>query len=90
MIETGTPANRRHGAWLLALQAMANSDPSGAKHWLVTLPTESPSILPLYPMDVTDEPHLVRIGLACDDVRLAADAVAVAERRARRAPMSRQ
>ena len=86
MMETGTPANRRHGAWLLALQAMANSDPSGAKHWLVTLPTERPSILPLYPMDVTDEPHLVRIGLACDDVRLAADAVAVAERRARGAP----
>jgi DNA-binding CsgD family transcriptional regulator len=86
MVETGTPANRRHGAWLLALQAMANSDPSRAKQCLVTLPTEGSSILPLYPMDVTDEPHLVRIGLACDDVRLAADAVAIAERRARRAP----
>ena len=86
MIETGTPATRRHGTWLLALQAMANSDPAGAKHWLGTLPTESPSILPLYPMDVTDEPHLVRIGLACDDLGLAEDAVAVAERRARHTP----
>jgi DNA-binding CsgD family transcriptional regulator len=40
----------------------------------------------LYPMDVTDDPQLVRIALAAGDSRLAADTVAVAERRARRNP----
>jgi DNA-binding CsgD family transcriptional regulator len=87
MLETGTPANQRHGAWLLALQAIADADPSRALAWLgVPDPTDNPLILPLYPMDVTDEPHLVRIALACGDLQLAAETVAVAERRAQHSP----
>jgi DNA-binding CsgD family transcriptional regulator len=87
MFETGTPANRRHGAWLLALAAMADSDPTRARDWILApASTAGGPTLPLYPMDVTDEPHLVRIALASEDRRLAADAVAAAERRARQNP----
>jgi DNA-binding CsgD family transcriptional regulator len=87
MFETGTPANRRHGAWLLALQAMAASDPSAARRWLRSAdPTDTHLILPLYPMDVTDEPHLVRMALGAGDAALGAEAVEAAERRTERSP----
>jgi DNA-binding CsgD family transcriptional regulator len=87
MLETGTPANQRHGAWLLALQAMADTDPSRALAWLDAPDGGAkPWTLPLYPMDVTDEPHLVRIALAGGDLQLAAETVAVAERRSQRNP----
>jgi DNA-binding CsgD family transcriptional regulator len=87
LLETGTPANQRHGAWLLALQAMADADSTGARGWLgAPEGADNPLILPLYPMDVTDEPQLVRIALACEDRPLAAETVAVAERRTQRSP----
>jgi len=44
------------------------------------------SVTPPYPMDVTDDPQLVRIALAAGDLRLAAGTVAGAEERARRNP----
>jgi DNA-binding CsgD family transcriptional regulator/tetratricopeptide (TPR) repeat protein len=40
----------------------------------------------VHPIDVTDDPQLVRIALAAGDAQLAADAVASAERRARHNP----
>jgi DNA-binding CsgD family transcriptional regulator len=87
MLETGTPANQRHGAWLLALQAMADLDPTRALAWLsAPEAADNPLIVPLYPMDVTDEPQLVRIALAGGDRQLAAQAVAIAERRTQRSP----
>ena len=87
MVETGTPANRRHGAWLLALQAMAASDSAAARGWLrAPDSSDTRSILPLYPMDVTDEPHLVRMALAAGDAQLGAEAVEAAQRRAERSP----
>jgi len=39
-----------------------------------------------HPMDVTDEPQLVRIALACGDRELAAAAAAITEARARHNP----
>jgi DNA-binding CsgD family transcriptional regulator len=87
MFETGTPANRRQGAWLLALEAMADSDPTRARGWILApASTDGAPTLPLYPMDVTDEPHVVRIALASGDGQLAAETVAAAERRARQNP----
>jgi DNA-binding CsgD family transcriptional regulator len=83
MIETGAPGDQRHGAWLLALQAMAEGDPDRAGQWISE---RGRTILPLHPIDVTDEPHLVRIGLACGNAKLAADAFTLAERRAQRSP----
>jgi DNA-binding CsgD family transcriptional regulator len=87
MLDTDTPANQRHGAWLLALQAMADADPTRALGWLsAPEAADTPFILPLHPMDVTDEPQLVRIARAAGDRQLAAEAVALAERRVQRSP----
>ena len=87
MLADGTPANRGHGGWLLALAAMADGQPADARAALDAAgPTSAGSVTPLYPMDVTDDPQLVRIALAAGDSRLAADAVAAAEERARRNP----
>jgi DNA-binding CsgD family transcriptional regulator len=87
MLADGTPANRAHGAWLLALGAMADGKPADARAVLDAAGTDAAGrITPLYPMDVTDDPQLVRIALAVGDSRLAADTVALAEERARRNP----
>jgi DNA-binding CsgD family transcriptional regulator/tetratricopeptide (TPR) repeat protein len=87
MVATGTPANRAHGGWLLALAAMAEGKPADARAALDAAgPGSAGRITPLHPMDVTDDPQLVRIALAAGDRRLAADAVDSAEERARRNP----
>jgi DNA-binding CsgD family transcriptional regulator len=83
MIKASAPGSQRHGAWLLALQAMADGNPGQAGQWVLG---PEGGILPLHPIDVTDEPHLVRIGLACGNAALAADGVALAELRAQRSP----
>jgi DNA-binding CsgD family transcriptional regulator len=85
MVADGTPANRAHGGWLLALGAMADGKPADARAAL-DAGGAAGRITPLYPMDVTDDPQLVRIALAAGDARLAADTVAAAEERARRNP----
>ena len=72
---------------LLALAAMAAGRPADARAALDAAgPGSAGRITPLYPMDVTDDPHLVRIALAAGDRRLAADTVRSAEERARRNP----
>ncbi|HEY0575949.1 MAG TPA: AAA family ATPase [Pseudonocardia sp.] len=87
MLADGTPANRAHGGWLLALRAMADGQPAEARALLDAAGGVSGGrVIPLYPMDVTDDPQLVRIALAAGDSRLAADTVAAAEERARRNP----
>jgi len=87
MLNQGPPSFRRHAAWLLALQTMAAGDPIGARAWLCAFGEEErTSILPAFPPDVTDEPHLVRIALAAQDEELAASAVAAAERRSQLNP----
>jgi len=73
--------------WLLALQTMAGGDPQGAHGWLCALGEDArTAILPLFPVDVTDEIPLVRIALAAGDDDLAAVAAAQADRRAERNP----
>jgi DNA-binding CsgD family transcriptional regulator len=87
MLEQSSPSVRRSAAWLLALQAMADGDPAGAREWLCSFgEQERASVLPLYPIDVTDEVQLVRIALAAKDLELAETAVAAAHRRAQRNP----
>jgi DNA-binding CsgD family transcriptional regulator len=87
MLADGTPADRAHGGWLLALGAMADGKPADARAALDDAGAGSAGrITTLYPMDVTDDPQLVRIALAAGDSRLAADTVASAEERARRNP----
>jgi len=85
MVADGTPANRAHGGWLLALGALADGKPAEARTALDAAGSAG-RITPLYPMDVADDPQLVRIALDAGDARLAADTVASAEERARRNP----
>ena len=83
LLEDATPNFRREAAWLLALQAMATGDPGAAHAWLCTLGEDQrTAILPLFPVDVTDEPQLVRIALAAGDSELAEVAATQADRRA--------
>jgi DNA-binding CsgD family transcriptional regulator/tetratricopeptide (TPR) repeat protein len=87
MVADGTPANRGHGGWLLALGAMADGKPADARAMLDAAGLASAGGgTQLYPIDVTDDPQLVRIALTAGDARLAADTVASAEERARRNP----
>ena len=72
LLEDSTPNFRRQAAWLLALQAMATGDPAAAHAWLCALGEDQrTAILPLFPVDVTDETPLVRIALAAGDDELA-------------------
>ena len=87
LLEDSTPNFRREAVWLLALLAMATGDPGAAHASLCALGEEErTSILPVFPIDVTDEIPLVRIALAAGDVELAEVAAAQAERRAQLNP----
>ena len=85
LLEDATPNFRRQAAWLLALQAMGTGDYGAAHGWLCALGEDQrTAILPLFPIDVTDEIPLVRIALAVGDDELAEVASGQAERRAQR------
>ena len=87
LLEDSTPNFRREAAWLLALQAMATGDPATAHASLCALGEDQrTAILPLFPIDVTDEIPLVRIALAAGDDELAEVAAAQADRRAQLNP----
>ncbi len=83
MSKQGTPAVRRHAAWLLALYAMADGDPIAARKWVhVDVDSAERPLLPRFPMDVGDEVDLARIALATDDGELAQLALSKTRRRA--------
>jgi DNA-binding CsgD family transcriptional regulator len=87
LLEDTTPNFRREAVWLLALQTMATGDPEAAHGWLCALGEDQrTAILPLFPIDVTDEIPLVRIALGAGDDELAEVAAAQADRRAQRNP----
>ncbi len=87
MLEQSAPGVQRHGVWLLTLQAVAAGDPARAWRQLCALGEhERDSILPVFPMDITDEAQLVRIAVAVHDHQLAETATAAAERRAAQNP----
>jgi DNA-binding CsgD family transcriptional regulator/tetratricopeptide (TPR) repeat protein len=82
MLDQGLPGVRRHAAWLLALRSMSEGNATEARASLCALgDAERKSILPLFPMELTDEVHLVRIAVATEDHELAEAAVTAAERR---------
>ncbi len=82
MLSRDTPSVRRHAAWLLAMQAMADGDPRRARQCLCVLGEDArTSVLPLFPMDITDEVQLIRIALAADDNELAEHAAGAVRRR---------
>ena len=83
MLEHGTPAVRRHAAWLLALFAMAEGDAEAARRWLrCPIEPDGRPILPRFPLDIADEVPLARIALATRDDELAQLALSNSRRRA--------
>jgi DNA-binding CsgD family transcriptional regulator/tetratricopeptide (TPR) repeat protein len=90
MLKQSTPGVQRHGVWLLVLQAFAAGDSRAAWRQLCVLgEDERTAILPVFPMDISDEAHLVRIAVAVEDHELAESATAAAERRAAQNPGTR-
>ena len=83
LLDVGSPAVRRHAAWLLALEASADGDQREAHRRLSSLGEEERlSVLPRLPLDVTDEVELVRIATAVGDEELVDVAVRSARIRA--------
>jgi DNA-binding CsgD family transcriptional regulator/tetratricopeptide (TPR) repeat protein len=83
LIETGPPTVQRHGAWLLALLASADGHHAQALRHLAALgDTARLSILPRFPLDITDEVDLVRIAISGPDTDLADAATRSARDRA--------
>ncbi len=77
MLGQSAPSVQHHAAWLLALQAMAAGNPQQAHEFLCCIAEDDgTAIVPLFPMDITDGPRLVRIALAAQDHELAASAAA--------------
>jgi DNA-binding CsgD family transcriptional regulator len=82
MLDQGIPSVRDHAAWALALQAIGDGDPAAAHRRLCAQgEDERMSILPLFPMNVADDPLLIRIALAAGDHELAIEVAASARRR---------
>jgi DNA-binding CsgD family transcriptional regulator len=78
---------RRHAAWLLAHQASAMGDLVGLRRELRVLgEQERFTLLPVFPQDVTDPVHLVRMALAIGDDDLAGAMVDLAADQVRRNP----
>lgn len=87
MLSRDTPSVNRHAAWLLAMQAMADGDARRARQCLCILGEDArTSVLPLFPMDITDEVQLIRIALATDDSELAEHAAHTVRRRSQLNP----
>ena len=87
MLSQDAPSVRHHAAWLLALLAMADGDSLRAREYLCVFgEAERMSVLPLFPMDVTDEVKLVHIALATGDHELTEHAVSTARRRSQLNP----
>ena len=82
MLSTSAPAVRKHAAWYLALHAAATTGPEEAHGWLCALGKEERlGLFPLFPVEIADDPHLVRIAAAAGDEELARAATTLAEHR---------
>jgi DNA-binding CsgD family transcriptional regulator len=84
MLTATAPVVRKLAAWYLACHAMASGDAAQAHRWLCALgdDTERLSLFPLFPVEATDDPLLMRIALAEGDHELAAASMQLAARRA--------
>jgi len=79
MLSQSAPSVRRHAIWLLALQALAQGIPHQAHELLCVLGQDARlAIVPLFPMDIADQPRLVHLALAVQDHELAAGAATTA------------
>jgi DNA-binding CsgD family transcriptional regulator len=82
MLRSGPPGVRRHGAWLLALEASDAGDDRRAIARLLELGEDGGGwILPVMAMDVTDPARLTRMALRAERPDIARAAVLLAEYR---------
>ncbi len=80
--QRGTPAVRRHAAWLLSLIAISDGDYPAARHWIhAPFEHDGRQTLPRYPVEVTDEIQLARIARTAQDDQLASLALTNARNR---------
>ncbi len=85
--EETTPSIRRHMIWLLTLLAVSDGDYGAARSHLASLADiAGEGLLPTFPLDVTDPPHLVRIALTLGDDDLVRSTVHLAQQRAQLNP----
>ena len=82
MLRASAPSVQRHGAWYLALHAMSQGKADEAYGWLCSRGHANRlQLLPLFPFEIEDDPHLVRIAVAAGDGELAGHIIEQAERR---------
>lgn len=82
LLDCPVPGVRGQAAWLLSLLAMAAGDPHLAHRWLASGTGDGrASPFPLFPIDPTDDVHLVRIALGAGNEALAEQAAADVEGR---------
>ncbi len=82
MLTAGAPIVQRHGAWYLALHAMCQGNADEAHSWLGACDhADRQGLFPLFPLEIADDPQLVRIAVASGDGQLAGHVVEQAERR---------
>jgi DNA-binding CsgD family transcriptional regulator/tetratricopeptide (TPR) repeat protein len=82
MLTASAPIVQRHGAWYLALHAMCQGNADEARDWLGARGhADRLGLFPLFPLEIADDPQLVRIAVAADDGELAEHIIEQAERR---------
>jgi DNA-binding CsgD family transcriptional regulator len=82
LLTASAPIVQRHGAWYLALHAMCQGNADQAHDWLDTCDdADRLGLFPLFPLEVEDDPQLVRIAVAVGDGQLAEHIIGQAERR---------
>jgi DNA-binding CsgD family transcriptional regulator len=84
MLTTSALTVRKHAIWYLALLSMSHGDAMQAHRWLCSLGySERLEIFPLFPMEVADDPQLVRIAAATADEELANRVIDLAKQRSK-------
>jgi DNA-binding CsgD family transcriptional regulator len=87
MLTASALAVRKHAIWYLALLSMSHGDAMQAHRWLCSLGyAERLEIFPLFPMEVADDPQLVRIAAATADEELANRVIDLAKQRSKMNP----
>jgi DNA-binding CsgD family transcriptional regulator len=82
MLRTSAPSVQSHAAWYLALHAMSQGKADEAQDWLCARGHDNRlRLFPLFPFEIEDDPHLVRIAAAAGDEELAEHAIEQAEHR---------
>jgi DNA-binding CsgD family transcriptional regulator len=82
MLRAEAPSVRSHAMWYLGLFALSRGDAMQAHSWLCTFGyDERLSMWPLFPHEATYDVARVRIAAAVADEELAANVIALAERR---------